>query len=228
MKNIDIVREEATKLLDSDNSGHGMDHVNRVVAIATKIAKKEKANTELAIAIALLHDVDDYKLFGLENSNNLTNTRNILEKTTFSDEEKETIINSIKTIGFSKRMEGITPEILEAKIVSDADMLDATGAIGILRSFHYNITHDSLFFDKDVFPILNLDAETYKKKTEGTVVTHIFEKLLRLKDYMLTESGRKEAIKRRKFMIAFLKEYFEEENAEEWMDYLNKYLGEEQ
>ena len=226
MNNIDIVKEEVTKLLDSDNSGHGMDHINRVVNIATNIAKKEKANIEIATAIALLHDVDDYKLFGLESSKNLTNTHNILDKTKFNEEEKNTIISSIKTIGYSKRLEGITPEILEAKIVSDADMLDAVGAIGILRSYHYNITHDNLFFDKEGFPNLNLDAETYKHKTKGTVVTHMFEKLLKLKDYMLTKAGKEEALKRCDFMISFLREYFEEENVNEWLEYLDKYIGE--
>ena len=226
MKNIDIVRKEVTKLLDSDNSGHGMDHINRVVNIATNITKKEKANVETVIAIALLHDADDYKLFGLESSKNLTNTKMILEKTSFTNDEKEEIINSIKTIGYSKRLEGISPEILEAKIVSDADMIDAMGVIGILRSYHYNITHDNVFFDKDIYPNLNLDAETYKNKAKGTVVTHMFEKLLKLKDYMLTNTGKEEALKRCDFMISFLKEYFEEENAKEWIDYLNKYIGE--
>ena len=223
-KNIKIVKEEVIKLLDSDNSGHGMDHINRVVNIAADIAKREKANVEIAIAIALLHDADDYKLFGLENSKNLTNTKMILEKTTFNSGEKEKIINSIKTIGYSKRLEGITPEILEAKIVSDADMIDAMGATGILRSYHYNITHDNLFFDKDIFPNLDLDAETYKHKTKGTVVTHMFEKLLKLKDYMLTKAGKEESLKRYKFMISFLRAFFEEENALEWLEYLDNYI----
>ncbi len=227
MDNTLIIREEVTKLLDGDNSGHGMDHVNRVASIAERIAKKENANVDLAIAIALLHDADDYKLFGQDIADDLTNTKNILEKTGFNAEEKETILKSLKTIGYSKRLEGITPEILESKIVSDADMLDGMGAVGILRSYHYNISHGNLFFDKDEFPTLNMSASEYKKKHTGTVVTHIFEKILTLKDLMLTKEGKKEAKKRYDFIIGFLREYFEEENALEWINYLNEYIDNE-
>ena len=154
MDNLSIIVDEVTKLLSVDDSGHGMDHVNRVCRIALSISE-DNINKELVSAIALLHDADDYKLFGIDCSNNLTNTKMILSKTSFTIEEKKIIMDSIKTIGYSKRMSGITPNIKEAMVVSDADMLDAMGAIGILRSHHYNITHGNSFFDKDCFPHSN-------------------------------------------------------------------------
>ena len=79
MGNVEIVREEVTKLLSSDDSGHGMDHINRVLNLTLKIID-ESTNVEIASAIALLHDADDYKLFGLECSENLTNTKKIISK----------------------------------------------------------------------------------------------------------------------------------------------------
>ena len=223
MGNVEIVREEVTKLLSSDDSGHGMDHINRVEKLALLIS--EDANNELVSAIALLHDADDYKLFGLECSENLTNTKNILAKTSFTLDEKNIILSSIKTIGYSKRIAGITPSIKEAMIVSDADMLDAMGAVGILRSHHYNITHGNPFFDEAEFPTLGIDAEVYKKKTKGTVVNHIFEKILRLKDMMLTEKGKAEALRRYEFLVSFLSEFFDEVDAPEWQEYLKKYIN---
>jgi len=223
MKNVEIVREEVTKLLSSDDSGHGMDHINRVEKLALLIS--EDANNDLVSAIALLHDADDYKLFGLECSENLTNTKNILAKTSFTLDEKNIILSSIKTIGYSKRIAGITPSIKEAMIVSDADMLDAMGAVGILRSHHYNITHGNPFFDEAEFPTLGIDAEVYKKKTKGTVVNHIFEKILRLKDMMLTEKGKAEALRRYEFLVSFLSEFFDEVDAPEWQEYLKKYIN---
>ena len=222
MDNIKIIIDEVTKLLSADDSGHGMDHVNRVRRIALSISD-DSINKELVSTIALLHDVDDYKLFGIEYSNNLTNTKMILSKTTFTEEEKKIIMDSIKTIGYSKRLSGITPKIKEAMIVSDADMLDAMGAIGILRIYHYNITHKNPFFDKDSFPILDLDADTYKSQKKGTVVNHIFEKILKLKDLMLTEKGKEESLKRYNFIIDFLNEFFYEEDVTEWQEYLNSY-----
>ncbi len=223
MEDIKIIREEVTKLLNTDDSGHNMDHINRVCKIALSIADKN-TNSKIITAIALLHDVDDYKLFGLEQSKDLTNAKMILSKTSFSKEEKNKIINSIKTIGYSKRIAGVTPDIKEAMVVSDADMLDAMGALGILRSYHYNITHGNPFFTKEEFPNLDMNETTYKTKAKGTVVNHIFEKLLRLKDLMLTKKGKAEASRRHEFLIEFLKEYFYEEDAKEWQEYLNKYI----
>ena len=222
MDNINIIKNEVIKLLGSDNSGHGMDHINRVSKIALSLVD-ESTNKELVTAIALLHDVDDYKIVG--NETDLVNAKEILSKTTFTDEEKNIIINSIKTIGYSKRISGITPYIKEAMVVSDADMLDAMGAVGILRSHQYNLSHGNPFFDKDEFPTLEVNAEVYKSKTKGTVVNHIFEKILRLKDMMLTEKGMEEATKRYNFIVEFLKEYFHEVGAEEWAEYLENYLN---
>ena len=223
MENIEIISKEVEKLLDSDNSGHGMDHVKRVSDIAVNIAEENNVNIDLVIALSLLHDVDDYKLFGDDYADNLINTKNILSKTSFNNEDKELIINGIKSIGYSKRLEGITPDTMEAKIVSDADMLDSMGAIGLIRSVQYNLKHHNPFFDREVFPILDMDADTYRKKMNGTVVNHLFEKILKLKDLMLTKEGKKEAERRYQFLVDFLKEYFYEEKASEWLGYLNEY-----
>ncbi len=63
------------------------------------------------------------------------------------------------------------------------------------------------------------------KKVE-TVVTHIFEKLIKLKDLMLTDYGKNEAIKRHNIMIEILYHFFDEENVPEWTEYLDNYLKE--
>ena len=147
---IEEVRKQVCKLLDKDNSGHGMEHVNRVLNLSIKFAEIENANKDIVALIALLHDVDDYKLFGMESANNLTNTKNILKQCSVADNIKEQVLNAIKTIGYSKRLKGISPTTLEGMIVSDADMCDGIGATGILRSYQYNLAHDNLFFDKNI------------------------------------------------------------------------------
>lgn len=48
--------------------------------MSLKFAQKETANTDVVALIALLHDVDDYKLFGEENAENLTNAKSIMNK----------------------------------------------------------------------------------------------------------------------------------------------------
>lgn len=107
--------------------------------------------------IALLHDVDDYKIFGTESTENLTNTKKILEKCAIDAVLKKQVLEAIKTIGFSKRLRGIEPKTLEDKIVSDADMCDILGANGILRVYMYHQKNESPFFDRNVFPVENND-----------------------------------------------------------------------
>lgn len=70
---IEEVKRQVSELLDKDVSGHGMDHINRVLSLSLKFTEKEEANKETVALIALLHDIDDYKLFGEENQKNLTN-----------------------------------------------------------------------------------------------------------------------------------------------------------
>ena len=62
------VRKHVCKLLDKDNSGHGTEHADRVLRMSLKFAEAENANKEIVTLIALLHDVDDYKLFEAENT----------------------------------------------------------------------------------------------------------------------------------------------------------------
>ncbi len=218
---IDEVRKQVYELLYKDNSGHGMDHVDRVLNLSLKLAEKENANKEVVALIALLHDVDDYKLFGMECADSLTNAKNILEQCFIENNIKEQVLDAIKTIGYSKRLKGIVPITLESMIVSDADMCDILGANGILRVYTYHSKHNSPFFDKNIFPIQNVTSDNYAICAK-TGVCHIFEKALRL----LTGSGKEEAIKRHNAMVEFLYHFFEEENVPEWTAYLDNYLNE--
>ncbi len=221
---IEEVRKQVCNLLEKDNSGHGMKHIESVLKLSLRFAEMENANKEFVTLIALLHDVDDHKLFGMENANHLTNARKILEQCAFEDDKIEQILDSIKTIGYSKRLKGIQPITLEGMIVSDADMCDALGTTGILRCYQYSLAHNNLFFDKNIFPILDISATDYMTKKVGTSVTHMFEKLLRLKDFMLTDSGKKEALERHHIMVEFLYHFFEEEDVPEWTEYLDHFL----
>lgn len=222
---IEEVRKQVCNLLNKDSSGHGMEHIERVSKISLRFAEQEKADKETVALIALLHDVDDYKLFGAECADNLTNANSILEQCSINDNIKEQVLTAIKTIGYSKRLNGVSPLTLEGMIVSDADMCDSIGCTGILRSYQYNLAHGNVFFDKNVYPELNMSSADYIAKKTGTVVTHMFEKLLKLKDLMLTDSGKKEAIARHNIMVEFLYHFFEEENVPEWTEYLNNYLN---
>lgn len=170
---IEKVKEQVEILLSKDNSGHSMDHINRVLDLSLWFAEKENANKDVVALIALLHDADDYKLFGLESANNLINTRNILEKCFIKDDIQKQVLDAIKTIGYSKRQKGIKPNTLESMVVSDADMCDALGVSGIIREYQYCLKYNKPFFDKDIFPNENVDTS---KKCSESCVCHFFEK----------------------------------------------------
>ena len=139
-------------------------------------------------------------------------------------ETQNLVLSSLKCIGYSKLLKGFRPETLEGKIVSDADMCDALGANGIIRVYTYSMKNKKPFFDKSIFSIENMTADTYTSKCADTSVCHLFEKILKLKNLMLTDSGKKEAESRHQIIVDFLYHLFEEENALEWSEYLDNYL----
>lgn len=217
------VRHEVELLLGNDVSGHGMDHIDRTLFLALDFAKETNANRLIVCLIALLHDVDDYKLFGQKHADELSNAMRIMEKCQIDQEIIQEVILGIQNIGFSKRLKGLVPHSLEAKIVSDADMCDAMGMNGILRTYAFSLSKGQPFFDKNIFPSVITNTDDYKKERNSTGICHVFEKLLRLKDFMLTPQGKKEASIRHDTMIYFLYHFFKEENADQWISYLHDY-----
>lgn len=221
---IEEVKEKVNELLNQDNSGHGMEHIYRVLNLSIKFAENENGNKDIVSLIALLHDVDDYKLFGMDNAENLTNAKKIMEDCKVDKNIQEQVCLALNNIGYSKRLKGCCPITIEGKIVSDADMCDALGANGILRVYTYSMKNGKPFFNKDIFPIEDITAEKYTKRCADSSVCHMFEKVLKLKDLMLTKSGKEEAKSRHQIVVDFLYHLFQEENAPEWTNYLNKYL----
>ncbi len=221
---IEEVKKQVFEILGKDDSGHGMEHINRVLDLSLKFAKQEKGNRDIVSLIALLHDVDDYKLFGINNAENLTNAKSIMCDCNIAKDIQNQVCLEINNIGYNKRLKGYCPTSIEGKIVSDADMCDALGANGIIRVYTYNMKNGRPLFDKNVFPMEEITAEKYTKKCSDSSVCHMFEKILKLKDLMLTESGKKEAKSRHQIVVDFLYHLFDEENAPEWVEYLDNYI----
>lgn len=221
---IEEVQQKVYELLNNDNSGHGMEHIDRVLDLALKFAKRENADKDIVALIALLHDVDDYKLFGMNNAQNLTNAKKIMSDSNIDKNMQEQVCLALNNIGYSKRLKGCCPTTIEGKIVSDADMCDALGANGILRVYTYSMKNGKPFFDKNIFPLENLSADKYTSRCADSSVCHIFEKILKLKNLMLTDAGKKEATNRHQIIVDFLYHLFSEENVPDWIEYLDNYL----
>jgi len=223
------VKTKVDQLMANNIDGHGSDHVERVYDLTLKFAKQENANQEVVALAALLHDVDDYKFVGVENASKLTNAKLIMNKLTINEETQLQVLDIIGNMGYSNYLKGIRPNTLEGHIVSDADMCDAIGASGIIRAVLYAVSEkgNGRIFEKEVFPNIDITAKEYNTNvsthdTDG-VINHFFEKLLKLKNLMLTESGKEEAINRHQIMVDFLEQFFIEENVPEWQELLDNY-----
>ncbi len=218
--NVREIRKDVAELLNKDD-GHGFDHVLRVGRLALRFAEKEGANTEVVELATLLHDVDDYKLFGEDSAHSLPNATTLLEKYNTLPEVKEQVLGIIATMGYNKYLDGIRPGTLEGRVVSDADMCDAIGAEGILRTHAYALSKGNMFFNPDLPPERAIkNAASYRAGSSGHSVQHFFDKLLIIPSIMMTAAGQEEAQKREKIMVDFLEELFREQSADEWQEKL--------
>lgn len=112
------------------------------------------------------------------------------------------IQHAIEAHSFSAQ---IHPQTIEAKIVQDADRLDALGAIGILRCFSVGTQLRRPFYSA----YDPLASERPLDDSQFTV-DHFFVKLFKIADTLHTASGKKEGLRRVQKMKHFLAQMEEE------------------
>jgi uncharacterized protein len=223
-KIIEAVAHEVEALLANEGSGHDWQHIRRVWQTAARLGYQENADGYVVSLAALLHDVDDRKLTGdIVTEGTLPTARRIMATAGVDVETVETVCDTIKMTGFHKTLDGDLPRTLEAHILSDADQLDAIGAVGIARTFVYGASKKRSMFDPDDTPMVDFTAAQYDAN-QGSTINHFFEKLLKLRERMHTDSGREEAEKRHATMVSFLVDFFEESTAPpKWAKMLAKF-----
>lgn len=204
---IDKTIEYVKDFFEKDFSGHDFYHTLRVYNLAKYITKFEECDIELVYLGALLHDVDDYKLVGKEKEP-FYNAKTFLKSLGLSNKNIEQICHIISQVSF-KGKDTVVPDTIEGKIVQDADRLDAIGAIGIGRTFAYGGSHKTPMHIPNMEYKENMSAEEYYENV-GTTINHFYEKLLKLKDLMNTETAKNMAKHRHEYMQEFLKEFYDE------------------
>ena len=129
-----LCREYIGELFAGEASGHDLQHSLRVERNAIAIAAKEGGDLFTIRLAALLHDADDGKLF--DTADSLSHARGFMAEQGLDTETAGRVCDIIRTVGY-KGGHNRPPESLEARIVQDADRLDAIGAIGIGRAFAF-------------------------------------------------------------------------------------------
>lgn len=198
------------KEMAGEASGHDWWHVYRVWQTAKHIAKSEINADPFVVELgALLHDIADWKFTGGDLEVGPQKVKAHLEPLGVSAEIINHVSDILRDTPYKGAGEPLTLKTLEAKIVSDADKLDALGAIGIARAFAYGGNKNREMYDPNVKPHHHKDFEAYKND-KGHTINHFYEKLLLLKDLMQTKTGSQMAQARHEYMEAFLDEFFAE------------------
>lgn len=210
---IELTEEFVRNELSEDATGHDWFHVDRVRRNALHICKEEQAGEAFIIEMAaLLHDIPDEKLNeSIEKGEEKLDA--YLKTIPLADKDKKHIKQIIGTISF-KGGQNTALSTIEAEIVQDADRLDAIGAIGIARAFAYGGKKGQPIYDPSVNVRNEMSLEEYRKG-KSTSIHHFYEKLLKLKDLLNTESARKMAESRQQMMDTFLEQFYQEWDGQE-------------
>lgn len=205
---IEAIKKFTQAKMAQDQTGHGMDHINRVVHLAHKIAETETCNFFIVTAAAYLHDTVDDKLV-LNPEQVYQELKSFLRDLNLTETDINQIIHIIQNLSFSQELNGTADELtLEGQIVQDADRLDAMGAMGIVRTIYYGGSKGALIYDPKIKP-RNLKSKAAYRE-ESTVINHFYEKILLLKDSLNTECAKQIGERRHLFLNLFLKEFLEE------------------
>lgn len=188
-------------------------HLLRVTKLANNIQKVEGGNLRLIEATTLVHDL--CRPWELESGKShygpeaLQIIKQFLLDCDLDNEEIHQSLELVKRHDEYDWSEKKEDKSLELKIVQDADNLDAMGAIGISRVFAFGgvyklpiyIADENLRFKTDF-------TEGTGKKTSS--IAHFYDKLLKLKDNMNTETGISIAEERHNILLNYLDQFFKE------------------
>jgi uncharacterized protein len=202
----DIVHYAMTCFVNAPGS-HDWEHTRRVRNLCRHIGTVEGADLEVLEIAAYLHDI------GRAGEQPAKGTRchaekgaqmagEILKGYSIGGAKRENIIHCIRNHRFRGKQ---LPETLEAKVLFDADKLDAIGAVGIARAYLFAGELGAKLHNPDMRPE---DTEAYSREDTGYREYRL--KLSKIKERMLTREGRRMAEERHRFMEAFFERFVSE------------------
>ncbi|WP_290814698.1 HD domain-containing protein [Halovivax sp.] len=196
----DVRRTARTYFDDRVGPAHDWRHVERVRSLAARLAAERDDVDETVLDLAVsLHDIgrpaeeageiDDHATWGAAEARRILDDRGADEGTI------EAVAHCVLAHRYSNDVE---PETIEARILCDADNLDALGAVGLARVFACAPVYGNPLYDS------TLPAELDESEAGRTSVNHVEKKILDLPDRMYTSGGRRLAADRSAFVERFL------------------------
>lgn len=198
-----VQTEVQSRFEHGDDLAHGWDHVSRVYKLARYIAEHESADRFIVALAALMHDLGHtvkhtHNEHHAEVSAHLAS--DIMQKHHIPQDLQTAVEHAILTHSFSL---GVEPETKEARVVHDADKLDALGAIGIMRWAITGTLHGA----PQTYDFDDPFAEQHPLDDRHYMLDHFSKKLFKLANMMCTPTGRALAKQRTVFMRTYLYEF---------------------
>lgn len=193
----------AKEKIPSHDVSHDFEHALRVSSNAEKIAKNEGGDLDIIIPAALFHDLIVYPKNSKHTHKSQEDSAKAAEKILislpyFPKEKIEKVKTCILECSFNK---GIIPKLLDSKILQDADSLEATGAISIMRTYSSTGQMKRPFYNpKDPF------CQKRKPDPNNFALDLFYMRLLKVLERTHTKTAKKIALRRTKFLHNFLKE----------------------
>ena len=206
--------DEARSWYSQSDAVHAFDHVERVYAMAGRLAMAEGADLEIVQAAALLHDTGETTPGAEERANHhfaaADFASEVLQKEGWSAERIAAVQHCIRAHRFRDNREPpVTPE---AKVLFDADKLDVLGAIGVARAIAYATLAGEPVFARPSARFLQ-SGEKAPGEPHSAYHEYLF-KLRKIKDRLFTSTARALAVERDAYIAAYFEQLQAEMNGE--------------
>jgi uncharacterized protein len=208
---ISTVKGQCQDIFSRSKLSHNWDHTERVFNLCMHIGAIEGADLQVLALAAYLHDIgrsrqDRSKGEICHAEEGARMAGELLARHTIPEERKQNIIHCVLTHRYRNSH---IPQTLEAKVLFDADKLDAIGAVGIARAFLFAGEVGAMLHNPHLDPY-----ETRPYTKDDTGYREFMVKLSHIKDRMLTDEGQRMALERHTFMEKFFKRFLKEHAGE--------------
>lgn len=194
---------EAERLYSTNDPAHDFAHIQRVLAGAEMLQSKEGGDLEIIIPSAIFHDVVCYPKNGPLRSHSAVQSAHmaeeiLLETENYPHNKISAVKEVIKGCSFTKGRQATSQEEM---IVRDADLLEGTGAIDIMRMFSYSGTINRAFYSYKDPLAKERDLDDLKY-----TIDLFFTRAYKIPELLHTKTAKQIAERRVAFMEDFIKE----------------------
>lgn len=197
----------AASVFAGARGSHAWDHTQRVCRLCERIGRVEGADMAVVRSAAFLHDIgrmaqDESAGVVCHAERGEQMARPLMKTFALSPARRENILHCIRSHRFRGEH---PPRTIEARVLFDADKLDAIGAVGVARAFLFAGEVGARLHAPEMRP-----EETQPYSENDTGYREFRLKLSRVRERMLTAEGRRLAEERHRFMARFFERFLEE------------------